>query len=153
MKLYLYNNNSPEIKAVKNLQNEAEFDGTFKNEENIENPIVLLSVNPINYNYCVIPSLSRNYFIRSVNLLRTGVYELILEEDYISSHYSGIIANSAILNRTEDSNFTNTYLPDNLQNVYANKKTAIKNFTGASFEYSSSDSGYFQIVLGTVGSG
>lgn len=103
-----------------------------------------------NANYAKIST--EYYFVTDKAKLTGGKMQINLRKDVLTTYAADIRATPAIIARTQDSNYTNSYLPDNLQRVYANKKTAIKNFTGASFEYSHVDDGYFQIVLGAVGS-
>ena len=94
---------------------------TVKNEEgiNIMTPTLIIKDFDISNNYCFIRDFKRYYYVKSVNINRTGLYEVELKEDVLMSNKTGILNSEVRLSRSAD--FRNYYLEDNKLPVTNNK--------------------------------
>lgn len=93
----------PVNKISKTMSNVTEFQCTVKKSEgiNVMTPVILLNTSDIvNYNYCYIPDFKRYYYIKSININNTGLWEVELNEDVLMSFKTGILASTAMLARS-----------------------------------------------------
>lgn len=68
----------------------------LKDNCTVENPILLLDFEPVNYNYVYIEAWNRFYFIAGWQYI-VGLWEISLTEDYLASFKSEILSTSAII--------------------------------------------------------
>ena len=107
----------------------ATFNGNFRNEIDVKNPIFTVNTTNTNIfntvNSFYIPAFSRYYFLESFNILRTGFVEIRAHVDVLSSFKDSILQNSCIVKRGE--NLFNAYLPDEKQkkNQYTRQQIKI----------------------------
>lgn len=87
------------------LQNELLVNGTIRDENgfDIMNPTLrVVDINPLLYNYLYIEEFSRYYFIVKPIYYRNNVYDLVLHEDVLQSHYAKFELLDAFINRNEN---------------------------------------------------
>ena len=107
----------------------ATFNGNFRNDVDIKNPIFTVNTTNTNIfntvNSFYIPAFSRYYFLESFNILRTGMVEIRAHVDVLSSFKDSILQNSCIVKRGEK--LFNAYLPDEKQkkNQYTRQQIKI----------------------------
>ena len=107
----------------------ATFNGNFRNDVDIKNPIFTVNTTNTNIfntvNSFYIPAFSRYYFLESFNILRTGIVEIRAHVDVLSSFKDSILQNSCIVKRGEK--LFNAYLPDEKQkkNQYTRQQIKI----------------------------
>ena len=107
----------------------ATFNGNFRNDVDIKNPIFTVNTTNTNIfntvNSFYIPAFSRYYFLESFNILRTGMVEVRTHVDVLSSFKDSILQNSCIVKRGEK--LFNAYLPDEKQkkNQYTRQQIKI----------------------------
>lgn len=107
----------------------ATFNGNFRNDVDIKNPIFTVNTTNTNIfntvNSFYIPAFSRYYFLESFNILRTGIVEVRTHVDVLSSFKDSILQNSCIVKRGEK--LFNAYLPDEKQkkNQYTRQQIKI----------------------------
>lgn len=107
----------------------ATFNGNFRNDVDIKNPIFTVNTTNTNIfntvNSFYIPAFSRYYFLESFNILRTGMVEIRTHVDVLSSFKDSILQNSCIVKRGEK--LFNAYLPDEKQkkNQYTRQQIKI----------------------------
>ena len=108
----------------------ATFNGNFRNEIDVKNPIFTVNTTNTNIfntvNSFYIPAFSRYYFLESFNILRNGIVEIHAHVDVLSSFKDSILQNSCIVKRGEK--LFNAYLPDEKQKFLQYDKMQIKVF-------------------------
>ena len=122
---------SPVNSMQKGFTSKQTISGTLRNESEIINPTIIIQSstaleNLFKCNYMKIPDFGRCYFITSVKCIRTFVYEVQGHCDVLSSFYSEIIANKAIVLRQEH-NF-NLLLNDDVFKCKQNARVQYKAF-------------------------
>lgn len=88
MNITLYKQTKDRDIIEKNLTEAFNFTAYARKEFDIENPIIVVESNAADitkYNYVYIEDFHRYYFINNHRALRTGLYELECEEDYLYS--------------------------------------------------------------------
>lgn len=96
-------------------------EGVLRNSSNTRDPEVLIEGNiqdVAGANYMTIYSFKRNYFIRSIESIRNGLYLIRGHVDVLTTYATAIKGNSAIIHR-QANNF-NLYLDDGVMKVYQN---------------------------------
>lgn len=103
MNITLYTCNSPENSLTKNLTERFDFTGTMRESTTVTDPEILISgnVSLSGVNYAFIPQFGRYYYIRNIDVVRNGVYKLLLHVDVLYTYRSQILRNSAIIERSE----------------------------------------------------
>ena len=107
----------------------ATFNGNFRNEIDVKNPIFTVNTTNTNIfntvNSFYIPAFSRYYFLKYPNILRNGIVEIHTHVDVLSSFKDAILQNSCIVKRGEK--LFNAYLPDEKQkkNQYTRQQIKI----------------------------
>lgn len=110
MNLRLCINNSEKNKLNKNLTAGVTLSGELRNEANVVNPSIVISIkNPTIYNYAYIEDFKRYYFITDYISLRTGIWQINLKSDVLMSFKDSILASSVLINSTETTG-KNNYL-------------------------------------------
>ena len=104
--------------------------GTLKENCSIIDPVIetqgIAGDNIAKLNYIYIPSFSRYYYVRNIEILGTHLFLLHCHVDVLKSFAGGIRSNSAVISRQE--NAYNLYLPDGAFKTYANPHYQIVKF-------------------------
>ena len=96
-------------------------EGVLRNSSNTRDPEVLVEGNIEDIagaNYMTIYSFKRNYFIRSIESVRNGLYMIRGHVDVLTTYATAIKGNSAIIHR--QANSFNLYLDDGVMKAYQN---------------------------------
>lgn len=128
MKIYVYRNQSDPRKVDKNLTNETELEGNFKNEISIYNPVVLMewSATASKINYFYIPLYDRYYYITEIVRVRDNIIEVHGRCDVLMSFKNEILNMTGIVKKSATS--WNLYLDDGSLKVYNNPRVQTKAF-------------------------
>lgn len=94
MDIYFYNNHSPANVVDKVLVNETIISGTLKEDVEILNPVITISKQMFDFNYCYIPKFSRYYFIRAQKSDTKNFIKIFLHVDVIKT-YGDLIKQSS----------------------------------------------------------
>lgn len=100
MQIKLAKCTDPPNKLHKTLSNNKTLTGTLKDVIDICEPVVLITTDPANYNYCYISQLRRYYFIKSYEVYRQGVFILHLKVDVLMTYQRYIENISGVLKRS-----------------------------------------------------
>lgn len=90
MDILFYNTSSETNRIGKTLENETTLSGSFKTEIDIQDPILQVNTDLLNFNYCYIPELNRYYFIRKIEITRTNLYTIYLHIDVLETYKEAI---------------------------------------------------------------
>ena len=105
MKLLLYNNKSTSNTINKVLEDETEYNITFKDLTDITNPSIRLKTDDVpNFNYAYIPHLDRYYFINDVETFPNRMFTLHMEIDVLETYKEDILESVATVGRSKASN-------------------------------------------------
>ena len=74
--------------------------GTLKDVIDVCEPVVLITTNPKDYNYCYIPVLKRYYFIKSYEVYRNSAFILHLKVDVLMTYQYHVENISGVLKRS-----------------------------------------------------
>lgn len=103
MELILYKLTSADNVINKTMIEPLTMDITLRRGVDIVAPVLRIAysagVSPNEYNYCHIPDLGRFYFIRDIQSITSGIWELHLECDVLESYKTEILASHARLKR------------------------------------------------------
>lgn len=110
MQITFYVNYSDMRQVPKTLNEIAVKNGTLRDMTNVQNPVILCHENVIGANYCYIPEFNRYYYIESVNIIRTGLYEFSCKCDVLQSFIDTIAESECTISRA--TNGYNAYVPD-----------------------------------------
>lgn len=127
IKLYKYN--SPNDYINKDLFAEKSYDGTFRNEVSVLDPIFEIEStdNLSTYNYCYILSLNRYYYITNIVAVTDKLWRIFCHVDVLMTYKPQILAHDAIIARQQNS--WNLYLNDgNTFKVQQDAKIVQKEF-------------------------
>ena len=136
MTIYLYKTADEQNRLEKTLSDAITLTGSLREECDILSPEIKIEsrANLATYNYCYIPEFGRYYFAE-FKIIRTGLWTISCSVDVLMSYRDGIKALPAIAGRNTSRN--NYYLPDNMQEVYANARVQTKlfpaGFSGATY--------------------
>ena len=124
----LMNNSDPLNKISKNPSSVMTLNGTFREETDIVNPVILIEYNGTltNCNYMYIGTLHRYYFITKIESVRTGLWRVYGHCDVLKTYSQAILGTECVVARSE--NRYNLYLNDAAFKVYANPRVQIANF-------------------------
>lgn len=86
MEILFYNTSSESNRIGKTLENEKTLTGSFKTEVDIQNPVIEVNTNLLNYNYCYIPDLNRFYFINKIEITRANFFTVYLHIDVLETY-------------------------------------------------------------------
>ena len=102
MKIILYTNKSPKKKVTKTLTNSKELTGELKNDCNIVNPDITISIeNPSTYNYFYIPQFHRYYFMTDAVVIHNNLWRISGHTDPLMSAKSDLLNNTAVVDKIE----------------------------------------------------
>lgn len=125
----------PVNKISKSMSDVTEFQCTVKKSEgvNVMTPVILLNTDAIvNFNYCYIQDFKRYYYIKSININNTGLWEVELNEDVLMSNKTQILNSRAKLARSAD--YRNYYLQDSKLPVTNKKLISTRKFPNSAFD-------------------
>ena len=115
MHIYLYQNKSKTIAVKKTLTSKTDFEGQFRDESSIVDPVVLIedeNISSSKFNYMYIPQFSRYYFIYTIDTVRTNLWRVVGHTDVLMSFSKDILNSSQFIERNEVRGKRNTRLPD-----------------------------------------
>ena len=102
MNIRLCINNSEKNKINKSLTSGITLSGTLRNESNVVNPSIVITIdNPTIYNYAYIPEFKRYYFITDFTSIRTGIWRINLKSDVLMSFKDSILSSRVLISNTE----------------------------------------------------
>lgn len=110
MNIYFYSTKSENNRLEKVLENETLLSGTTKNGIDLMNPILQVTTNLLQFNYCYIPSLSRYYFIDKVEITRTHLYTLYLKLDVLQTYKEQIKELKVVLSGSQSNPYYKNYI-------------------------------------------
>lgn len=122
--------NSSEVNRINKVISIGEtLTGELRNPSNVVNPSILIQTsNPSKYNYAHIPEFERYYFIRDIQSVRNGLWQLDLSSDPLMSFKSQILQCQCILNETASTG-SNNYLDGRNWVTNCKSKTDIISFS------------------------
>ena len=128
MEITLYVNNSEVNRMGKNLTNAFTLSGTLREQTNVIEPDILISMeNPATYNYAYISAFKRYYFIKDITSVRNNLWRLHLAVDTLETYKTEILNCSGILDSTNETGLDN-YLTGGNWVAKVKDKTEIKTF-------------------------
>ena len=128
MDITLYINNSEINRIGKNLTGANTISGTLREQTNVIEPDILVSMeNPTTYNYVYIPAFKRYYFIKDITSVRNGLWRLHLAVDTLETYKTEILNCSCILDSTNETGL-DKYLTGGNWVAKVKDKTEIKKF-------------------------
>lgn len=131
MEIILQTNASEKICINKNITDIVELSGNLKAETSIIDPVIIVQADLedlIECNYATINAFGRSYFVTNIRSIRTGLVELSMHVDVLSSFADEILENRGIISKQE--NIWNLYLDDGTFKTYQNPTIITKEFTG-----------------------
>ena len=141
MDIILYVNNSEINRIGKNLTGASTISGTLREQTNVIEPDILVSMeNPTIYNYVYIPAFKRYYFIKDITSVRNGLWRLHLAVDTLETYKTEILNCACILDSTNETGL-DKYLTGGNWVAKVKDKTEIKNFPNGL-----SDTGEFILI-------
>lgn len=109
--IVLGKNTSPTHQINKSVTSVATLTGTFRDSVDLINPTVRIEhANPTDFDYVYISDFKRYYFVEDITIVRKGIMDVTLSCDVLESHKTGILANTAIIDK--QANKYNLYLND-----------------------------------------
>lgn len=116
MEIRLYHTTSPDNRVTKYLLNESIMQGNLRDVSNVVNPVVLIERDVAQladlYNYAYIPEFNRYYFINEMQSYRTKFVMLTLTVDVLFSFKNEILNNVGIIDKAQQTEFSNMYYND-----------------------------------------
>lgn len=141
MTIEFYNNSSEDTRLNKTLTAVTTCTGTLKEESNILEPAVLISLTDVTeINYAHIPVFGRYYFVTDISVDRQNLYRVSLRCDVLMSYRSQILQCKGILKESTSKNISN-YLPSSSWVTLQKDSTFIKTFPAGLL-----DSGEFILI-------
>lgn len=129
MNLTLMYNASEDNRVVKTVSTILSLTGTLRDGSSILNPAILIEADVAaltSCNYAYISDFGRYYFITDIQSLHNGLVMVSMHVDVLMSYASGILGNTAIIDRQEAD--WNLYLNDGVIKTYQDPKVVIKEF-------------------------
>lgn len=126
MNIVFYKTSSPENQITKSLQNALTLTGNLREGASIVTPLITLTSDIKEYNYCYIAAFNRYYYVRDINQVRKNVYSVNLECDVLMSFKTEILNNTAIVERSQ--NNRSQYQHDNEIITKAMQRVRLKKF-------------------------
>ena len=150
MEIKLYFTTSPDNRMTKYLTNESVMQGNLRDVSNVVNPVILVErdIEQLSglYNYAYIPEFNRYYFITEMQSYRNNFVLLSLSVDVLFSFKNQILDNVAIVDKAQETEFSNIYYDDGSFITESRDFYTIKTFTNGF-----NDNGEF--ILITAGGG
>lgn len=150
MDIEFYYTTSPDNRMTKYLINKNKLVGTLRDVSNVVNPSILIEADVddlAGYNYVYIPEFGRYYFISEMQSYRNNFTVVSLSVDVLYSFKNAILNNVAIIDKAQQSAYSNLYYDDGSFITESRDFYTIK-----TFEDGFNDSGEF-ILITAGGSG
>ncbi len=110
MQIEFYNTNSEVNRIGKTLTNKTVLTGNFKGEVDLRNPVMTVTTNLLNFNYCYIPDLNRYYFIDKIEITRSNLYTIMLHIDVLETYKNAIKKLNVIVSQSSNNPYYNGYV-------------------------------------------
>lgn len=104
MNILFYNTSSENNRIGKTLENETTLTGSFKTEIDVQDPVLEVNTNLMNFNYCYIPDLNRYYFINKIEITRTNFFTVYLHIDVLETYKDEIKALKVVVSNSSGGN-------------------------------------------------
>lgn len=104
MDIIFYNTSSENNRIGKTLENEKTLTGSFKTEIDVQDPILQVNTNLMNFNYCYIPDLNRYYFINKIEITQTNLFTIYLHIDVLETYKEEIKALRVVVSNSSGGN-------------------------------------------------
>ena len=126
--------------------------GTFKEEQNISSPTIIIESadDLFEYNYCYIPQLKRYYYVMGIDVVRANLWRIFLHVDVLMSFKDQFLQLSAIIARQE--NLYNLYLADDRFLVNAPRRIITKEFPNKLPQATAGSKSFVLTIAGGEGS-
>lgn len=133
LQIRLCNTTSPQRKIYKELTEGITKNITFRDSEDVCNPVVLLTYSSgiDGYNYAFIENLNRYYWIQKIEELIGGICALTLKVDVLMTYKPAIMGASLMLKRKSKSGLS--MIPDNQMPMMPMKTMRTVEFTTKPF--------------------
>lgn len=147
----LQDNTSAKNKIGKTIKDIRELTGTLRDGTSIINPVIQFRINDISdlktCNYMTIPAFNRKYFVTDIKSIRNNIVEVSAHVDVLETYKNEIDDNTAIIARSSQKDFYNTYLDDNLLATYQDSYVVSYNFPQ---KFAKSDNNLILCVAGAA---
>lgn len=104
MDIIFYNTSSESNRIGKTLENATTLTGKFKNEIDLQNPVLQVTTDLLNFNYCYMPDFNRYYFIDKIEVTRTNLYTVNLHIDVLETYAEAIKKLNVVVSNSSESN-------------------------------------------------
>ena len=157
--VWLYTQNSENDVLSKSLTFVNIIAGQFNSAFNLKNPVLDLHITDsgnIACNYIYIPSLSRYYYVESVDVISANYIRYKLREDVLMTWQSLIRQQSAFVTRCENENNKDVLIDERLPtydkisySLYSPNNSAFKNVTFDYLQYDADEINNYNILINT----
>lgn len=111
MQIKFFNTSSENNRIGKTLENETTLSGNFKGEVDLQNPVLTVTTDLLNFNYCYMPDFGRYYFIDKIEITRVGLYTIYLKIDVLETYKNAIKQLRVIVSNSAGANpYYNSYI-------------------------------------------
>lgn len=111
MQIKFFRTSSENNRIGKTLENETVLDGKFKTEIDVQNPVIQVNADLMNFNYCYIPDLNRYYFISKIEITRTNFYTIYMHIDVLETYKDEILQLNVVVSNSANGNpYYNGYI-------------------------------------------
>lgn len=111
MQIKFFNTSSENNRIGKTLENETTLTGNFKGEVDLQNPVLTVTTDLLNFNYCYMPDFGRYYFIDKIEITRVGLYTIYLKIDVLETYKDAIKQLRVIVSNSAGANpYYNGYI-------------------------------------------
>lgn len=111
MQIRFYNTASENNRIGKTLEDETTLTGSFKGEVDLQNPVLTVTTDLLNFNYCYMPDFGRYYFIDKIEITRVGLYTIFLKIDVLETYKNAIKQLKVVVSNSAGANpYYNGYI-------------------------------------------
>lgn len=111
MQIKFFNTSSENNRIGKTLEDETTLTGSFKGEVDLQNPVLTVTTDLLNFNYCYMPDFGRYYFIDKIEITRVGLYTIFLKIDVLETYKNAIKQLKVIVSNSAGANpYYNGYI-------------------------------------------
>lgn len=87
--------------STKQVTGGTSFNVTLKDKTSITNPVLLVNSNNTSWNYCIIPTFGRSYFITNIIAVNNNLFEYYLSVDVLGTYSTQIKTKTLLVERSE----------------------------------------------------
>lgn len=87
--------------STKQVTGGTSFNVTLKDKTSITNPVLLVNSNNTSWNYCIIPTFGRSYFITNIIAVNNNLFEYYLSVDVLGTYSNQIKTKTLLVERSE----------------------------------------------------